>query len=495
MTYWAQATAIIGRNMGQAMTNFPNSTVNGACPNISCYGGGQMYILREDAFDWDVLGHEFFHFTTATGAARVIDTSLGGNHSGGSAIGQNDGTGHIRTRDEGMRLAWSEGLATFMSIKLQITPADLVFTFPTGLLNLGDAVYQDTEDSTVTTDFETPSSNQGFGSENSVTGVLWDLVDANQDTDGTAKDTASFPAMPLQIWNLINRDLASCNPCDRVDRLWSALLTQLGINHPSLLPAATAFVLDKMAPRADAPADGTSVAPGVAPTFQWTANGDPAAAHVNNQFQLLFSRDNFQSHVVTINVPALGANSYTPTAAEWASVLAGGSSGQEYKWLVAGQRADAPVIPNGGWWYSNQLRFTPRRFSGKITWTPLGADVDFHLTNPEAELYYAHRAVSFGFLDRDCITTCTEENISVTGLPLPGFYRLYTLYYSDHGLGPASVHAQVFDGPTVVVDLNFVLPTTGSTHDIASFTLPAHKIEIKPGGAAGWVDPSTFPPK
>ncbi len=355
-TYWLQATALLGRNMQVALTSFPEPTSGGTC-NTSCFSSSQqrMFILRDDAYDWDVLGHEFFHFTTDvfSQSGRVVDDSPGGPHSGGSAIGENG-----RNRDQGMRLAWSEGLATFMSMALQQQPRPSAIPFPTNLLNLANGSYEDTEDSTLNIQPDSPSPNEGFGSENSLLAVLWDLLDATQDADGSAVDILSGVG-PEVIWAAITAALP-CDPCVRADRFWSSLATLIGPPHPVTFAVANLFVLSKMAPEPTAPPNGGTFGGGSPPTFQWVANGDPSPDHRNDTFFLVFTRDDFQSHIFALRVP-LGVTSYQPTAAEWLQLQQGGSPGAVYKWFVAAFSspggAGNPQIPDGLPWFSNLMSF------------------------------------------------------------------------------------------------------------------------------------------
>ena len=496
LTYWFQATALLGRNMQQALTNFDGNCGNSPTSPTSCYSDSnqQMYILRADAFDWDVLGHEFFHFTAGRGALRTLDSSQGGYHNGSSAIGQNtrqNGTGRVRGRDEGMTLAWSEGLATFMSLAIQQSPPS-TFPFPTGLAGVADRMYTDTEDANITDDPERPSPNEGFGSEESVLGALWDLYDTAQDADGDVTDSFAG-ANPKLFWDAINTFLP-CSPCDRIDKFWASLVSFFGATNSSTIGIAKIFVINQMAPKATAPADGTSVPGSVAPTFTWERRGDPSASHRNNSFKLLFSRDDFQSHVVTVNVPTADATSYKPTDAEWEQVQNGGNQGQTYKWMVLGTRSDAPVIPSAGSWYSNVKSLVPRSLEATITWTPVGADVDLHLANPGgSDIYYQNRTTSWGFLDRDCISDCAQEIISVTSLPFHGTYRLFAHYYSDHGRGPATVHARVRSGSQTLADVTFTLSTTGSTFTIVTTTADEPVTKVSADGGA--IDPASLPPK
>jgi len=496
LTYWHQASVLLGRSMPTAFTSFPEPTAGGTC-NTSCFSSSQqrMFILRDDAYDWDVLGHEFFHFTTNvfSQSGRSIDNNPGGSHSGGTAIGQNG-----RNRDAGMRLAWSEGLATFMSLALQKQPLPSPVPFATDLLNVANDSYEDTEDSTLTIAPDNPAPNQGFGSENSVLAVLWDLIDATQDADPPVSDGLSGANAQL-LWNAITAGLP-CDPCNRADRFWSAIATILGPLNPVVFEVSKLFVLNKMAPKATAPAAGGAFGGGVPPTFQWIANGDPSASHRNNTFFLVFSRDNFVNHIFVLSAP-LGAASYQPTEAEWLQLQQGGSADDIYRWFVAGQAsavdAGNPQVPEGLPWFSNVLSFTIRSIHFRITWSPLDTDVDLHFRPPSGaafsgsgfpgDIAYYNRTPGWGVLDRDCISTCTEENISLIRFPETGTYRAFAHYFSDHGHGPASVRAQAFVGGVLVLDETFALSGTGAIRDVFSVVLTATKpgaptdIRIVPG--------------
>jgi hypothetical protein len=357
VTYWVQASGLLGRNMPAARTLFPEPTSGGTC-NTSCFSPGtqQIHILRDDAYDWDVMGHEFFHFAADvfSRGGRSIDDNPGGPHSGGSAIGQGG-----RRRDEGMRLAWSEGLATFMALALQRAPLPSVVPFPAGLVNLANAAYEDTEDVNLVVPAESPLSSDGFGSENSVLALFWDLFDASPDVEGSVGDTFAGTG-PQVIWNAITAILP-CDPCDRVDRFWSAITVALGPLNPVTLDVARLFVLEEMAPRTLAPADGSNAASGVPPTFQWLAHGDPSPTHRNDTFFLVLSRDDFRSHVVVLSPPP-GVTSYQPAAGEWIELQQGGAPGDAYRWFVAGLSSGAgsgnPPVPEGIPWFSDARAFT-----------------------------------------------------------------------------------------------------------------------------------------
>jgi hypothetical protein len=363
--------------------------------------------------------------------------------------------------------------------------------------------YEDTEDATFTEDPEAPSPNDGFASENSILGFFWDVWDANQDSStvgGTSVTEILGGIGPKALWDLVTTTLP-CNPCDRFDRFWNALTTMVPLSNPALFTVSNLLVVNKMAPQTTAPASGSAFGGGVPPKFEWVANGDPHADHMNDTFMLVFSRDHFDRHVFWLPVPTKGASSYTPTEAQWLQLQQGGTATDTYEWFVTAYASGDPQIPTGTPWYSNLRSFSVRSIHIRITWTPRGADVDLHLKPPTGQdIAYYNRAPGWGVLDRDCIDQCTEENISLISVPATGTYRAFAHYFSDHGKGPASVQAQVFESGQVVLDTSFTLEDTGDTADIFSVfvTAAGHdrvKITIEPSGRSGPYDGPPLPSK
>lgn len=142
-----------------------------------------------------------------------------------------------------------------------------------------------------------------------------------------------------------------------MDRFWTAITRFFGAGSGTTIGLGQLFALNRIAPTATEPADGTGIPEATLPTFRWTANGDPSPAHRNDTFALVLSRDDFQGHRIILRVPP-GATEYTPTLGEWQSILMGGDAGAQYRWAVAAIRGDGPMIPEGWPWYSNVLSFT-----------------------------------------------------------------------------------------------------------------------------------------
>src|SRR5262249_36994728 len=150
------------------------------------------------------------------------------------------------------------------------------------------------------------------------------------------------------------------------------------------------------------------------------------------------SRDNFQNHLFVLTPPQ-AALSYQPTAAEWLDLQRGGRPTDVYKWLVTGSASASgtgnPEIPSGFPWLSTVLSFTVRSLHLRITWSPIDTDVDLHLRPPSGtgfsgpafpgDIAYYNPSPGWGVLDRDCISTCTTENISLIRFPETGVYRAF----------------------------------------------------------------------
>ncbi len=408
----------------------------------------ELVVLRADALDWDVLGHEFGHYLTDKGTTRTIDSNPGGSHSGCSAIGEDDGTGHARTKDEGIKLAWSEGQATFYGVAFQFV-TDLALP---GVPNSGDVTYHDTEDQVLSVNAEGPGDcAEGYGSEISVLRFLWDTYDSTADSDPGDATIADNVSVGLKtLWRLVT----GANN-DTLPKYYSYVAGRPATTLKALVKLGALLTLNGIAARLGAPDDQEIVSSVVSPTFSWTAEGDPDATYANNAFMLLISKDNFQTHM---EWDAGAATSFTVPQADWRALFAGADENTVLRWIVLSRNTAAPATPSGGLltghWASHAHRFTPKAFEIKLTWPTIGADVDLHFRPPDGAGYgswdYGNDCAYYNLnpdwgvlgdpsdnpsLDRDCITTCTEENITVDKVTTSGTYKIVVHYYNDHSLG------------------------------------------------------------
>jgi len=409
-----------------------------------------------------------------------------------------------------LRLAWAEGLATWLSMRLQIEPASTEFgmTWPAIPLS-GDTHYQDTEDASIDDDMENMANTQGYASENSIAAMLWDLTDTPGESappGGAGQATDRLDFSPKTIWDLITSNLP-CNPCDRVDRFWNAVMSVAGVSQ-TMLDAAETLVLNEVAPELTAPDHERMLSGGVSPTFQWNANGDPSASHNPNRFFLVISKNNFQSdlHIFPTNGQPIQTTQYQIPDADYRALLQGETDETVFSWVVIGYReADGGTrIPEGsGFLVSNSRTFQVRAYHIRLTWDKIDTDVDLHFRPPdgasEGGAYYANDCAFYNptpdwgvlgdatdnpSLDRDCISSCTEENITIDKVTAPGTYRVVVHYWSDHGNGGTTATVEVFHNGNPIGTWSQYLAETDDVWEVFSFTVSASgKIEaVAPTG-------------
>lgn len=466
------------------------------CPNLSHLG--RIRVLRADALDWDVIGHEYGHFVADRGASTNFDQSCGGSHSGGTTIPANG-------KSDGINLAWSEGWGTFFSIATQVDPSSTAFglVLP-NIPNTGDRIYHDTEDGTVTDDLETigdgalTGSGQGYSSENSVVAALYDLIDGNTDSspDSTAKD--SINATPKDVWNVLNT-----GDWDNVGKFFNKFVDMfLFVNLDVLIAISDIFAMNNIAPELQEPANEEQVSSAISPTFKWQENGDPTAGFEHNNFAIAIFKDNFDIRSLVMYKDGITTNEYTFSDSDWETIIqaSGGNANTVYKWIVIGYNDKAPIMPLAGGvggFISNFHTFTARALHIRLTWNNLGADVDLHLRPPDGasstawdysnDCAYYNETPDWGVpgdttdnpsLDRDCITSCTEENITLDKITESGTYKVLAHYFRDHDKGASTARVEIFQNGISIFDQSRTLtnsgdePDTGQIWTVLSVTIP-----------------------
>jgi len=186
----------------------------------------------------------------------------------------------------------------------------------------------------------------------------------------------------------------------------------------------------------------------IAVTINSPANGTQTADNqtlvsasvVNNEPTVTLSRAGFAVNGV-IQETALSGTTFSTTA-----VLKTGDNS-----IVAG------VMDTAGQIYQStpiSVKSTAlnNTYHARISWDKDDTDVDLHFSwSGGSECYYSNKTPTWGTaatsprLDVDNTHGYGPENITIGGLPGAGTFRIFVKYYSDHGKGPTTVSAAIYE--------------------------------------------------
>lgn len=265
---------------------FPSSGYYG-----TCYYDGQIYILSSDAFDWDVVEHEYGHYVE-----DVIGLTLpGGTHP----YYENLEDIGLYTKDYATSLAWTEGWATYFAINLQkeMGAASLLIPY------VGDMSYTDIEPISITFSLETPYQDYllGEGNEVSISAALYDLTDPVN-----VLDYDNINCSSSTIWSIVKN-----NQSNRFSEFVTAFYNST-YDMSDKLKFGSTLTHFKMAALLNAPIGVTTSNP----YFYWTPQGG-SSYFPNNRFNLCFYDSPFNM-VLCIN--GITSDHITLTANQWNSV-------------------------------------------------------------------------------------------------------------------------------------------------------------------------------
>ena len=270
-------------------------------PDGSFYDGTSLHILALDRWDWDVSLHEYGHFVADQ---LNIEANPGGQHSGSDNLSDSRGSKTI-----GLPLAWGEGWPTFYAVSTLHERAAAA-----GIPNVGDTVYQDTEDQVVTDDLEV-NARLGEDNERTNMNILWDLYDSVDD------GLDSVGLGNTVMWDTI--DGGDPHVLTDVYRLFggsgneqtSCIFSQMNVS-PKIRQST---VLDE-----------------ASRTVRWLrGNG---GSHRNDSFTVTF-RDG--DGALLFRSRTVNQTSLTPGPAKWAAIMAA-TAGSALQVQVVGRQTDAP---------------------------------------------------------------------------------------------------------------------------------------------------------
>ena len=277
-----------------------------------------LNINHADAFSWDRIQHEYGHFLADL---NDIANSPGGSHEIGEHLAES------YRKDKGVRLAWSEGLAHFLSILIQLSRNEAALDIP----NVGTRVMSATivDNLDLEGSASPPTSDGGAEDREETTArVLYDLYDRGRD----GRDQLALGA--VAVW----RTLVGASPqMATLSDAWNAFAAGQPVDYLTKLGGI--FADHSVAPDPTDPPDGAIVDDHT--VFKWFARGG-GPSYPLNRFRVQFWSPDF----ATLRFEKTGLTSpmYDPTPAERQTIRGLGP----VKWLVRGLNEALPEVPTTG---------------------------------------------------------------------------------------------------------------------------------------------------
>jgi len=303
-------------------------------PDTGTFFNGAISVLTSDAFDQDVVEHEYGHYLQSI---DNLANNPGGSHSWGATnIGLVQTAGGVPlSKLAGIRLAWGEGSATFLGIASQFDNP-VGHNLPTNLQNFGDTYFDDFGENvegkvvnsslnlagfdvvtnTGGTIVSTQVPGQGEGDEAPVARILWSI------SDTTAQPWDRVQRGPVQVYqDLLAAAKANGGTLQTLSQVNNYYLNTVAQNdrqrtnygaifqHYGISPSPTGLLSTNPTLNAANPP----------PTFTWSAGNNGA----NETFNLIVWNSDPTLSTRIINnflIPAASGTSYTLTAAQWATV-------------------------------------------------------------------------------------------------------------------------------------------------------------------------------
>lgn len=297
-------------------------------------------IATTDPFDWDTIQHEYGHYIQyrygflGPGATHYYDANM---------------ADRLSDKSKGIKLAWTEGWATYFAINLQMKMNASALNIP----NVGDSAYQDDEGSYIIEfDIETPLAEYKLGEANevSVAAILFDITDGINTSSG---ENDYISCADIDIWNLTisNKPTSLSDFINAFNNSTFSQQVKLGLG--SILSNY------KVAARLDASPSGLSTD---TPTFTWTKQGG-SNLYPNNYFRLTFFDSSYN---LILSTCYSNVDNFTLTASAWNLIRNTGST--IYCCVYVSQTS----TPQTGWYQSNLITINPPT-SGTYKITNVGA--------------------------------------------------------------------------------------------------------------------------
>lgn len=290
--------------------------------NVSQAASKEMWIVVGDRYDFDVLAHETGHVMNRD---YNVLKSQGGSHDGSNQYDVNGNGSTFENKQLSLRLAFSEGFATYWGVSLMEKSE-----YGGKLANVGDKKMQDTENTTWEDSlevFHSPWDYRGEDAEEATQRLLWDIHDYNDENYSTGTSSlADATHLGLSgMWSIL-KHTSDADRYENVSDFW--LRNWLpGANDDARfaaltkdsLRAAETFVEMGMAPHLVKPDNFTQINldnPNLQLEFQWEDSKRTGnQALFLNEYTLVIYREDFTIAFKKAMSPAT-ATSYTLSQAD-----------------------------------------------------------------------------------------------------------------------------------------------------------------------------------
>ena len=301
------ATLNGGSLLSQIEVEWPGSNAS------ANYDGSDINMRPGDRWDWDVLFHEYGHYVQDV---FNINNSPGGPHNIGDCISDVQ-----NSKSKGVRLAWSEGWATYFGTVAQVKQNLAALGVP----RVGDNVYADTGESNFSYSLEA-QDNLGLGEDNeiAVQRIFWDLWDNASD----GRDL--FSVDDINLFNIIN----AADPTT-LSAAWGAIRATLNNGQDMGYGAITTD--HQVGPSLNSPTPGAIVSPSNN-GFSWNRDVGCSSTYDGDGFSLVFYNANTLATVLTIG--GINTPSYNLSNGQIQTLVA---ASHDIIWGVEGSNSDSPA--------------------------------------------------------------------------------------------------------------------------------------------------------
>lgn len=265
---------------------FPNNSAT----SLFTYPPAKIYIRQGHEFEWDALQHEYGHYVEY---CYNCATFIGGDHTFEENLADTR-----PTKNDGVKLAWCEGWATYFALNLQkeMSASSLYIPY------VGDTAYHDASCG-IDIELEYLDEDYWLGEANEATviAILYDMTDGyNSAEDDNVAFSNSF------VWNLTKN-----NHCKT---LWDLIKAYYMSSNPISGKLALGSTLSRYNVAAE-PNNPTGLNTNT-PTFSWIPQGG-STSYPNNSFSVVFLNSNYN----TICSTAYTSNNYIQlTSYQWSLI-------------------------------------------------------------------------------------------------------------------------------------------------------------------------------